>query len=324
MVDKIIIKNEDDAWELLDKLVKRSPIAEHIDLIFKGWPRFELKFHGKDWQSSIPTRLMPPILDIQKDIYRAYAYLHYGERNARRLTDDEKAGLEIVLTVSNGSADIQAIAESIFNKLVEGAVTKMEAKHYITLLLGLGIVWGSTSSWNAWLDHQVEQKKIESQRFQSQEETRRMQLLAKVASGNGNLAEFIESDAENKNKLMRTLKRTDKLEIGGTIVDGTLAQEITHKPRELSKEIRLDGEFRIINVDSSDFDGFRIKVKQVSTGRELQVQIPSGHLTMKQEAILASAEWSKQPVYLAINAKELRGQITTATIINVKAIEEKS
>ncbi|MBZ0099266.1 MAG: hypothetical protein K8F30_09285, partial [Taibaiella sp.] len=141
---------------------------------------------------------------------------------------------------------------------------------------------------------------------------------------NGNLADLAESDAENKNKLMRTLKRTDKLEFGGTVVDGTLAHEVTHKPRELSKEIRLDGAFRITNVDSSDIDGFRIKVKQVSTGRELLVLIPGGHLTMEQETILASAEWSKLPVYLAINAKELRGQITSATIINVKPIEENS
>jgi hypothetical protein len=43
---------------------------------------------------------MPPILDLQKELHRAYCLLKYGEDNVRKLTNDDRDASEIVVNVA--------------------------------------------------------------------------------------------------------------------------------------------------------------------------------------------------------------------------------
>jgi hypothetical protein len=69
----LIIHNEEDAWALLEAAVSGSGHLDARRLKFKGWPIWSLDAKGRDWYSTVPTRIMPPLLDVQKDVNRAYA-----------------------------------------------------------------------------------------------------------------------------------------------------------------------------------------------------------------------------------------------------------
>lgn len=76
----LVIENEDQAWQIFEGVLQHEIVVdEETALTFKGWPVIEFAVKGRRWQSSVPTRVMPPILDIQKNLHRAYCRVHYGE-----------------------------------------------------------------------------------------------------------------------------------------------------------------------------------------------------------------------------------------------------
>lgn len=320
-VQKLELSSEDQAWTLLDSLVDGEEIDKGVILVFKNWPVLELHFEGRDFDSSIPARLMPAILDIQKEIFRTYAFIAYGEANVRRLTDIERANLELVVRVGDGSSDLRAKAEEIFNRLVQGAITKMEARHYMVLLISAGLMYSSNVMWKDWLNHQAEVKGKEMRVELSEQETKRLELIAKATEGNGPARDFQDGLNESRNRMLRSMQDADKLQAGSFKIDGKTAKALSHAPHQHSRELRIDGTFRVLSVDASDIEGFRIKVRREEDGLEFYALIPDAHLSMAQEAIIQEAEWQKRPVALAINARELRGQITTATVMKAEAVE---
>lgn len=323
-IQEMELASEEQAWLLLEGLLGDAEIEKNAILVFKDWPVLEMHFEGRDFDASIPTRLMPAILDVQKELYRTYAFIAYGEANIRRLTDHEKAGLELVVKVGEGSTDLKAKAEEIFNRLVQGAITKMEARHYMVLLISAGLMYSANVMWKDWLNHQAEIKDQDTRIELSELETRRLKLIVDATQKNGPAMDFQESFNEARNRIFRSMRDTDKMSSGSFEVDGKVARELSHKPRQHSREMRIDGEFRVLAVDASDLDGFRIKVRREADGLEFYALIPDSHLTMKQEFTIQNAEWRKRPVKLVINARELRGNVTAATVMSAEEISEES
>ena len=55
MLGNNLIKNEDDALELLKRLSKLQPMSSFGDIRFEGWPNLEIKIVGSDYNSSLKT-----------------------------------------------------------------------------------------------------------------------------------------------------------------------------------------------------------------------------------------------------------------------------
>jgi hypothetical protein len=94
---ELVIKSEDDAWKALKHATSGPGYPKNLNVVFDGWPVFKLDFKGKDWDSTVPTRVMAPLLDVQRDINRAYASVRYNDFNLRRLTNEERDELELVV-----------------------------------------------------------------------------------------------------------------------------------------------------------------------------------------------------------------------------------
>src|SRR6185312_2546185 len=108
MALNIVVRSEGDAWKWLKRALANSiPTDSPVNLRFDGWPSLDLRFKGHDFDSSIPTRIMPPLLEAQKEIHRLYSQLRYGEQNLRRLTSEERERLELVVKVEKGSSVLE-------------------------------------------------------------------------------------------------------------------------------------------------------------------------------------------------------------------------
>jgi hypothetical protein len=75
-----------------------------------------------------------------------------------------------------------------------------------------------------------------------------------------------------------------------------------------------------MSVVSGDTRGFKIKVRRNIDDKVINVSIPEDTLTRDQIEILKNSEWAKKPVAMEINARVLRGDITSATLISAAAI----
>lgn len=320
----IVIQKEEDAWEWLKKAVdgELPHTEEPIHLKFEGWPSLDLKFKGKDFDSSVPSRLMPSLLEAQKEIYRLYATGRYGEENLRKLTSEEKEQLELVVRVEEGSSIFETNLEDVLTKAFEGAVGKMDSQHLLVLFLGAALTWGSVIAWKVWLRSKEKRAELESRVSISQSEERKLSIMADALNKNTELQRVSAGADEFRNQSLSKLKPADKFEVpqSNVVIDGERAAVVTATPREQSSETRLSGLYLILSVDSGGMRGYRVKVKSLETEEEFSVAIPDQVFSRDQLEILKDGEWDKEPVQMSIKGRTLRGQISSATLISASRV----
>lgn len=314
------ILTESDAWLLLEKtLADDIPIdAEVFRLRIGSWPVLHLKLDGENFQSSISTKMMVAFLELQKNIYRAYAKMKYDIANGRLLTNEDKAALELMIQVNQGSSEFWAYLEDLGKKLVEGAIVKMEAKHYVILSIATILTIGGTVAINKYIVEQTERKQIEAQISLSKEETRRLEIMREASRQVPYVGTNIDMTEEVVNKIFKGAATAESITIGGHTFNKEQVGQLIRAERSISTEVRLDGEYRILKVDSSNIDFFRVELRD-DTGRKFWAELKDYTVTKeKNKELLQEAEWNKKPINLVINGKEVKGEITSASIIDVK------
>ena len=319
-MSQITIASEEQAWELFRKAVDNDlgDLGEFLDLKLDAWPTLTMHISGKDFHGTVPTRLMPPILDLQKNVHRMYCLLRYGSENLRKLTQDERERLELLVKVDDGSSIFGVDISESLNEAIRSAVDRMESRHILIIVLGLGLFATSGIAWKDYLNNTAKVADIESRVSLSTNETERLKIFAQAKAVTPQLASIQERANEFKNDSLHKLRPQDAITIPGTseIIDGTYASEITHTPRAQSVDIRVDGEFVIQSVDSGGLSGYRFKARRTSDGKIITARIPDGTLTNSQLEVLKNSEWAKTPVIMQLNAKELRGEISSAILVS--------
>jgi hypothetical protein len=72
-----------------------------------------------------------------------------------------------------------------------------------------------------------------------------------------------------------------------------------------------------LKADWEQDNEVRLKISNADNKREFYASFKDESLGGEQIELLKAAEWNRDYVYLSINATELRGEVTTATIIGV-------
>lgn len=322
----IVIRNENDAWRYLKRALEGDPELEGpIDLKFVGWPTLDLHFKGHDFDQSVPTRIMPPLLGAQKEVQRLYCQVRYGQQNLQKLTNDDRDRLELVVKVDKGSSQYLTNLDDVLTETARAAIAGMDSIHILIALISGALIWGSNVAWKRWLDSQAQDKDVASRVRMSQLEHDKLKLLTDALNRSAVAKDHADGVDQFRNNSLNKLKPADSFTLPGTrdVIDGEYAAEITHKQREQSTEIRIDGEFIIQAVSSGEIRGFRVKVKRVLDGKIINVTIPDGAITEAQKEILKNNEWAKRPVVMEINAKELRGEIASATLVSTSDIHRQ-
>lgn len=317
---EIVIRNEQDAWLWLERLQTEIVVDEHAVIRFDGWPVLKLDFKGRDFHSSVPSRLMPPVMDLQKELNRTFCLLKYGEDNLRKLTNEDRDSAEIVVDVAHGSSIFDVKLDEQFNAIISAALDKMNPQDILITVVTIALSVTAASAWKAWLASKAREKEIEIGIRMSEQETARAQIMATALSQSEPARIVSEGMDEVRNHAFYRLKPQDTFTMpqSDVVVDGNTAAQLSHAPREESVEVRIDGEFKIFSVDSGNMAGYRIKVYRLSDGIELAVRIPQdGAISVEQRELIKHAEWAKEKLLMQINARELRGKITSATLVSV-------
>ena len=183
-IGKIDILTESDAWSLLENaLLDRIAIETDVFHLNIGpWPVLKLKLEGEKYRSSINTKMMSAFIDLQNNVFRTYAKMQYDAANGRLLTNEDKYALELMVEVSPGSSELKINLQLLAKKLIEGAIHKMDGKHFVVLGIAGLLSWSSASIINGYISSQTERKKMEVQVSLSQEETRRLEIMRAAAS----------------------------------------------------------------------------------------------------------------------------------------------
>jgi len=319
---KLVITNEDEAWNALEYATKGKGFPNDLQLIFDKWPSFQIDIKGKDWDSTVPSRVMSPLLDIQRDINRAYTSVRYNEFNIRKLKDEERDELEVILKVEKGSSLFNAELWKQFTHMAEAAVNRMDGNQIVIVVLGIALAIAAPAMFKMWLNSRQNEKELDSRTELSSHETERMKIFAEAMKSNPALSTIREDAQATNNRLLKAIKPGDQVKLKGVELNSEEVEVIVQPERERAKDVFLKGKFIVLGNRTDKGDGFRITVKRVSDGLTLNADVPL-ELPYDQITLIQKAEWSKGRINLWITASMLRDSFTQAIISSAEEATEE-
>jgi hypothetical protein len=317
----LTIKSEKDAFELIQKALK-DEIGDAYNIVFEGWPKLTIVLEGEGYAGTITPSLMDALVDFQQGLNRAYAKVVYNQDTARSLKDAEKQEIEFKAKVENNCTKIDIDLTEILKSTVDILGSKMEPKHVVILgVVGMSM-WVADSAIKAHYEAEAKIKTVQEETIKattlSREETKRLEVFAQAIAQKPELAEIQKNAASSHIGLLKGISDAKSIEINGIEFKKEDAKLLSSSKRATSSEVQLNDNYQILSVDTSHREEVKIKVKNFTDGKEFHAKFKDQTLDQSQIRILQSAEWSREKVYLSINATEIRGQVTIATIVGVK------
>ncbi len=271
---------------------------------------------------------MKSFIELQGLVHRSYAIAQYGTEDTRKLSKEERDELEIEVKVEEGSSIFEVDFQSVLMKFAETAGTAMTPEMTAVTILGLGVLWVGKTSYTGYLNYRKEvrmsEAKTEEQREvltgileQSKQETARLETLTKLLIKQPALEQISRQTYDTKTEMLRGFSTAEKATVDEVTFSGEVAKELVTNARRKAVEKRLDGFYRIVRVDSSNPEEFRVKIRKHRSSQEFEAVVEDTSLDSEKKEVLQYAEWERTTVYLNINAKVLDGEIKQAVILGV-------
>ncbi len=310
---EIPIKNDEDLFALLEKILNKEDI-DPSKIKFIGYPQYEITLRGEDFNGGIPTRVMPSLVEFQKNLRYTYSYLKYGEK--RKLSNEERKETELVVYV-DASRSSHFRADNIYDVLNQ-VIPHMTGSQIALTILGVAAFWAGPKFYKAYIARKIKEKELTLQLQLSEEETKRQKTLVDAMNVTPILVNIYDEMKEVHNVVAKSLADRDEIVFdNGETIEAGVIKKILRKEKEKAIKDKLDGNFKILSVVSGGVEnGFKIKVQQdIEEGRIVTVMAPEGRLSDEQVNILKNSEWGKETLYMEIDVVKVGEEITDATLV---------
>ncbi|HBQ1170934.1 TPA: hypothetical protein L7K29_000883 [Klebsiella aerogenes] len=326
-----IVGSEREAFDLLEGYLDGLGLPSSIS--FAGWPNLTIRLTGEKFNRSLTPSVMKGFVEMQLQINKSYALAKYGVPDVRRLTKEELDALEIEVTVEQGSSLVEVNIDGFLTKLTQELVGKMNATEIVFTVLGAAVIWGGVTVFKRFLDNRKdtrlaeiskegEKEHLRTMQIMSEQETKRLQVIAEMIAEKPLLDNMDRMSYDAKTQMVKSFVRSDTAQIDGVTIDSEMAKELVTNARRRSVEMRIDGIYRIEEVNNTDPESFKVKVRSIQTDQRLTCVVQDIFLDESgNKEALQKAEWERKPVHLSINAKHVDGDIKSAIILYVKDIK---
>lgn len=309
----LIIRCEEDAYSFLEN-ARAGVGPEYSEIRFDGWPSLELLIKGDKFSQSITPSVMKGLLEFQRGIYKAYAAAKYGE-STKRLTEEEREKLEIQVDVRTGSSQLGIDFTKIATHIVDQLADTLEPSQTIFLVVFISLLFFGDSVYKKYLEDRratraeearsEDQKRLlDTQKFQTEQETKRTEIIASIAKDSIRNARILESSHDGQHGILKSLAAGAESRLGEDIsLSQSLSKALAANPRKTAREVRLDGRYRISRIDWSTIGSFKVRIDGVDNSLSLDADVQDDSLDGKHKEAIRVAEWSRQAVWLQVNAK---------------------
>lgn len=333
-----IINDLDDAVILLKQALNDQ--LDHYDLRIADLEKFSMHLTGDKFHQTITPSLMKGFIDLQNAIYRSYAQIKYNEPSILKLSKQEKDELELEVRVIDGSSGFEVDVQALFEKLIKLLVGKMTSKHIFILVLSTILLYGGYETYSNYLENQKEIRlaeiALEKDISTKQERLATVALLSDRSDNDtknvlARAAEFspqvnnIKEEANNaSHSLIKSAQAADSIDFdnGQIKLSGEAAKELTKTSPSKWVDVRIDGIYHVVNVDSSHSAKRKIRIRNIETQQEILAILENDTLDQKNLNLIQEAEWGYNPVYLKVRAKELNDIHKEAQILEAKELKK--
>jgi len=332
---EIVISSEDEAYHQLERLLQQNSTQENdIRVDFDGWPHINIYLKGEQFHQSINTSVMKALVDYQQEIYRTYALMQYNSSSTRRLTQEDRKQLELVVNIKPGSSDLTIDIGAILTEAVKGMGSLMTPLQLTVTIITIALAFGAKSAFNSYLSH-IREKQAEQNR--SDEEKIKLNALSLANQSGKRFEDIVEKAATQVPKinshlkaaedatvsLVKGLESAEEAVVQDVSMDGETARILTSNTRRTSKDVTITGDYRISMLENRKNKGqFRVRVHDISNNDEFNAALPDEAIINMDRVLLTKAILSKRPVRLVVEAKELvGGELRSAKIQQVMEIQ---
>lgn len=330
------IDSEEQAWELLQEALEgRLDLREAPTFNFDKWPIIDIHLPATPVESSISPTMMEAFIELQKSINRAYTLTSADTGDLRYLTNAERERLEIRVVVTKGSSEYAAKLADALEKIGLEAVGKMDPHNLMITIIGVALVVGGVIVFRSWMAHKTEVRKaeidsVEKAKFLDAQiatltqGTENMKILAQAYERSPLLADIDAATEPARAQMVKSVGDEGGGRLYGTDLGTELASEITAQRRRAGEQIRLAGNYRVVRVDTTSPDGFRVTLADDQNNREITATMQDALLSEQHKKAIRDAEWAKRPVYVELTARELRNRLVDAVVLNASEAKEKT
>lgn len=331
--DVVKVCTEDEAYSFIERYLAGKSLPESIS--FSGWPSLTFRLTGEKFDRSLTPSVMKGFIELQDQLNKSYALARYGVPDARKLSKEEREALEIEVKVGKGSSIVEVNMDGFLTKLLHELVGKMGPQEIMITALGAAVIFGGVAAFKLFLNNRKEvrlaeiasesaKEHLKTMHVMSEQETKRFELMTKLVSEKPLLDNMERMSYDAKTELLKSFIKADSAQIDGVTLDPELARELTANARRRSTEMRIDGVYRIEEVNNTDPESFKVKVRDVKSDKRLLCVVQDIFLDESgNKEALQRAEWERKPVHLSINAKHVDGDIRSAVILYVRDVENK-
>nr|CAA6828562.1 MAG: Unknown protein [uncultured Thiotrichaceae bacterium] len=319
--NNITIRNEDEAFHWLGELINGREMTADTTLKLEGWPVFSIRIEGEDFDGTMPTRIMPPLLNLQKEVNRLYCVTRYGQDNLNKLTDEDREQLELVVKVKKGSSWYDTLLQEPLIKAFTDAASRMTPTQLTITLISFGLFTTGSIGWKMWLSHREKMLELNSEVEQSKLDLEKQKLLVAAAQGNPTVQQLSNNIGEVRRDLLKQLREKDTLILADgekdkeLKVSGEYASEVSKIPREETAEEIIEGKYTIYSVIFNP-DNFRLELLD-KDGQAFVVKVPNGTLNHKQKETLKNNGFERRPISMNLLLAKRHGKVVRASLISL-------
>lgn len=301
----ISIGNENSAWEYIQEALEGKYDNEVVELNFDNWPIFHINIKGERYNSTMTTSLMRSLVELQGHLNRVYAEVVYG-KSAKSLNAEERAALEIVFKVEQGSSNVVADLSGFFVELGKNAMEKMTGKQVVAVVLGAATLWGTASSYSSYLQDQQK----------SQAEKNRHELTMQLLQQQPKLMQIQNEQVATYTNILKSVQDAKQVTLDETVISQDQLGLITRSERQATELMRIDDQYLISSLKIKP-DSYKIEVLRVSDGKTIPTELFKGHLSINEMQQIMEAFTTEKPINLNIVGRVRGDVITTANIVGI-------
>lgn len=311
------ISSDEDAITLLDVALETPAQTEGVQLSFDGWPQVEIKLTGSNYKGTITANAAQMVIEYQKAF--EHAFLELVKPTSTRLSNAEKKQLAVTAKVNKGSTILTLDFNAALTQLATQLIGKMSPNEILIAILGLGTIAGATFVAKSFVKERAARltkvSELDAQLQLSKQETARLDVVTKAMQAQPKLA-YVKEDFDGaRDAVLRNASDAKTLTFEGIELTSSQATTMARQPRQESKETQLNGIYYITGVTWPNDESAMLELRAVETTREFKASLSAESLLPKDKTLIAKAEWDRTPLYLSINARLLRDQVVSATVV---------
>lgn len=334
MSETVEISNQEKLFEAIAKIANNE-WPKNIDIMFVGWPKFEITIKGEDFKGGIPTRVLPFFVELQNTVEQTHKLIS----SEKDLSKEDLKKLELIINVRPGSSRFETELFNLLNQMLANASSDWKT---LAVLLIAG-VW---TIGKIWRKHYLDKITAQVQADRHEEHMQLLKTLAELISSNPNIddqkAKNIEeriSEVGNKKQVEKTLGKSNKFMMFMTqiphkddkilmnneqVLDSQLAEKLTHKEEPIKVDEVINSTFIILSVHSRVIkEGYRAEVRNEITKEKLSVEIYPDKLSQNEIDLLQQCEWGKTSLRMAISLSRTGKKVSNAKLLSVYLHDNK-